>query len=234
MKEGAISRTVIRQNLEQISERIGRAAQGTGRVASEVTLVAVTKGVAPERIREAVGAGVTIFGENRVQEAQEKIPLIAEPNLQWHMIGHLQTNKIKTALSLFQMIESIDSVRLAREVSGAAVLENKVMPVLLEVNISGEKQKFGFGTEEIYTAIESMKGLTGIHIMGLMGMAPNVDEPGMRRLAFKKLKGIFTVCKAIRQENFEMKHLSMGMSDDFEMAIEEGSNMVRLGRAVFK
>jgi PLP dependent protein len=166
-----------------------------------------------------------------VQDAQEKIPAVT--GAEWHMIGHLQTNKIKTALGLFQCMQSVDSVRLAKEIDQHLVSENRSYPVLLEVNISGEKQKFGFEPDDLYSAVDEIKLLTRLEVHGLMGIAPNTEDAGARRAAFKKLKGLFTVLKSMKSERFQMKTLSMGMSDDFEAAIEEGSNMIRVGRALF-
>lgn len=254
----------IKERLAQVQEAIEKAAIKSGRSSKDITLVAVTKGVEPQVILEAREAGLLIFGENRVQEAESKIPVInqpankasadfqpankasadsqpatkasadSQPDVQWHMIGHLQTNKIKTALSLFALIQSVDSVRLAKEISEISAADNRVTPMLLEVNISTASKKFGFGADEIYTAIDLIVKLPAIKVLGLMAIGPNHVEDALKRQAFKKLKSIFSVCKSIKSNNLEMKHLSMGMSDDFEIAIEEGSNMIRLGRAIFR
>ena len=224
----------INERLAQIQEAIEKAAIKSGRFSKDITLVAVTKGVEPQAILEARGAGILIFGENKVQEAESKIPLINQSDIQWHMVGHLQTNKIRSALSLFNLIQSVDSVRLAKEISEISAADNRVTPMLLEVNISGEQKKFGFSTDEIYTAIDSIVKLPAIKVLGLMAIGPHKVEDEVKRQAFKKLKSIFSVCKSIKSNNLEMKHLSMGMSDDFEIAIEEGSNMIRLGRAIFR
>src|SRR3989338_2868419 len=224
----------IRERLAQVQEAIEKAAQKSGRSSKDVTLVAVTKGVEPQQVLEAREAGILIFGENKVQEAESKIPLIGQPDIQWHMIGHLQTNKIKTALPLFSLIQSVDSVRLAKEISEASGFDNKIASMLLEVNISGEPKKFGFTPEEIYTAIDSIVKLPAIKVLGLMAIGPNNVEDDVKRQAFKTLRGVFSACKSIKDNNLEMKYLSMGMSDDFEIAIEQGSNMIRLGRALFR
>jgi hypothetical protein len=223
----------MKERWEKVQSAIARSAEKVGRRPGDIAVVAVTKGVSAERILEARAAGMSIVGENRVQEAEGKIPVIADPGLSWHMIGHLQTNKVKTALSLFQLIQSVDSVRLAKTLSDESFAMGKVTSVLLEVNISGEPQKYGFGTEEIYTAIDQMAGFDGIRIQGLMGIGPGTPDDESIRIAFKKLKGVFGACKSVKQPNVEMKWLSMGMSDDFHIAIEEGANMVRLGRALF-
>ena len=227
------SKTVlIKDKFEKVVEKLAQAAQRSGRSLSDVSIVAVTKGAALPAILEAQQCGIKLFAENRVQDAQEKIPLVT--GAEWHMIGHLQTNKIKAALPLFQCIQSIDSVRLAKEVHEALLPENRVMPVLLEVHVSPEPQKFGFKPEEIYSAADEIRALTQLDVQGVMGIAPNTDDMEARRAAFKKLKGVFTVLKSMKSDRFQMKTLSMGMSDDFETAVEEGSNMVRLGRALFK
>ncbi len=222
--------TSIKENIEQVQARIGAAAERSGRSLKDITLVAVTKAASVERILEAKEAGLTIFAENRVQDALLKIPYI---QAEWHMIGHLQSNKIKPTLELFQMIQSIDSVRLAEKINEELLAQNKMMPVLLEVNVSQEEKKHGFSPEEIYGAIDLIAPLTQIYVKGLMGIAPNVAEETPKREAFKKLKKIFIVLKALKSERLQMQTLSMGMSDDFEIAIEEGSTMVRLGRAIF-
>ncbi len=223
--------TSVKLNLDELLGRIDRAAQKSGRTGQEVTFVAVTKHASVAAILEAQQAGVRVFAENRVQDALEKIPQI--PGAEWHMIGHLQTNKIKAALGLFQYFQAVDSVRLAREINAQLVPESRALPVLLEVNISGEKQKFGFEPDNIYSAVDEIKKLTQIEVLGVMGIAPNTEDVELRRAAFKKLRGVFTVLKSMKGERFQMKYLSMGMSDDFEVAIEEGSNMVRVGRALF-
>ena len=222
--------TAITENIEQVRQRIDAAAQKSRRSSKDVTVVCVTKSANIEQILEAQKAGLSIFAESRVQDAAEKVPQVPA---EWHMIGHLQTNKIQTALGLFQCLESLDSVRLAEEINEQLLPLNKVFPVLLEVNISGEKQKFGFEPEQIYSAVDRIKALTQLEVRGVMGIAPNTPDPEARRAAFKKLKSIFIVLKGMKSERFQMQTLSMGMSDDFEIAVEEGSNLVRLGRAIF-
>ena len=223
----------VKENLEKTEARIASAAAKSGRSRKDITLVAVTKGASIPQILEAKALGLEIFGENKVQEAGPKITEIGAGS-QWHMIGHLQSNKVPEAVSLFSMIQSVDTARLAEKINTEAQKQNKVMPILLEINASGEEQKYGFAPEEIYTAIEEISVLEHLEVLGVMGMAPNSEDPAARREAFKKLRSIFSVCKSIKKENIKMKHLSMGMSDDFEVAIEEGANMVRLGRVLFK
>lgn len=220
-----------KSKIEEVQAKIAAAAMKTGRTLKDITLVAVAKGATLEAILLALDAGIGIFAENRIQEAREKVPQVPA---QWHLVGHLQSNKIKDALQLFEMIQSVDSLSLAGKLNAELLSQNRVFPVLLEVNISNEKQKFGFEPQELYGAVDEIKNLSQIHVMGLMGIAPQSPDAEARRAAFKKLRGLFGVCKTLKSERFEMKYLSMGMSDDFEIAIEEGSNMVRLGRALFK
>ena len=222
----------VKEKLLAVETRIAGAAARAGRKREDITLVGVTKKATLEAIREAYDAGLKVFGENKVQEAETKIPL-ADFAAEWHMIGHLQTNKIKTAAALFSFIQSVDSLRVAKALSRASAESAKTIKILLEVNISQEPQKYGFNSQEIYRAIEEIAALPFISIQGLMGMAPLTEDESGKRAAFKELKGLFSVCKSIKKENIAMRYLSMGMSDDFELAIEEGSNMVRIGRAIF-
>ncbi len=211
-------------NLESVRLRIARACRRAGRSPEEVTLVAVTKGVAPSVIAAAFELGIRNFGENRVQEAEEKIKQLSHlnPRPVWHMIGHLQSNKVKPALALFDIIQSVDSVRLALLISRYT---RKKVPVLLQVNVSGEASKSGFPLSEIGQAFEAISRLPQIGIKGLMTIAPVVDNPEDVRPVFRKLWEL--------GDSFRLEHLSMGMTDDFEVAIEEGATMVRLGRALF-
>ena len=223
--------TGIKEKIVAVNERLEKAASRSGRSLKDITLVAVTKGAKLETVLEAREAGLGVFAENRVQEALTKVPQVAS---EWHMVGHLQSNKVRPALELFQMIQSVDTLRLAERINEEALAMNRVVPVLLEVNISGEAQKYGFRPEEIYSAVEAAAALPQIKVMGLMGLAPAGEEEAPKREAFKKLRNLFSVCKTLKNKNIEMKHLSMGMSDDFEIAVEEASNMVRIGRAIFR
>ena len=222
--------SVITENVLAIGERIDAAARKTGRTAQDITLVAVTKGIAGASVLEAQHAGLKVFAENRVQEAETKVPAV---QAEWHMVGHLQSNKIKPAIELFSLIQSVDSVRLAEKIQTEARTLQKTVSILLEVNISGEEQKFGFSPEAVYAALETMKSFSHVRVLGLMGIAPNTKDLETRRASFKKLKGLFGACRSVKSENFDFKLLSMGMSEDFEIAIEEGSNMLRLGRVIF-
>ncbi len=206
--------------------RIDEACRRGGRSPDEVTLVGIAKGFPPEAIREAVAAGLMQLGENRVQEAQGKLPLLADlsPRPTWHMVGHLQTNKIKTALSLFDIIHSVDSLHLA-EAIGARAPQSMRVPVLLEVNVAGEAAKYGFSPAELPAQTEAIRGLPGIDVRGLMTVAPLVEDPEQVRSVFQRLRGL--------ARSLELPELSMGMTDDFEVAVEEGATIVRIGRAIF-
>ena len=223
--------TDIQPKIDRVKQQIDAAAKKSGRSLADISIVAVTKNAKVEAITQAKEAGIGIFAENRVQDALEKVPQVPG---EWHMVGHLQSNKIKDALQLFQMIQSVDALSLAEKLNAELLAQNRMFPVLLEVNISGEKQKFGFKPEELYGIADEFKNFSQIQVIGLMGIAPNTPDAEARRASFKKLKGLFSVCKTLKSERFQMKHLSMGMSDDFEIALEEGSNMLRLGRIFFK
>jgi pyridoxal phosphate enzyme (YggS family) len=214
----------IAHNMQKVRERIASAAARAGRSPDEVTVIAVTKTVTETAIQEAINAGITDFGENRVQEAQRKIRELSgcEPSPAWHMIGHLQRNKVQTALQIFDIIHSIDSLRLAQEISTQA---ERIVPVLLQVNVSEEETKGGFPTGEIDKAIKEISELPNLSIRGLMTIAPLVDDPEEVRPVFRRLREL--------RDSFGMAHLSMGMSDDFEIAVEEGATMLRLGRIIF-
>ena len=217
----------MRLKLQSLKQRIQSAALKTGRSLEDVALVAVTKTAEPAEILEAAEAGLRVFGENRVQEAARKIQAVQFPSVEWHLVGHLQTNKAAQAVSRFSMIQSVDSIKIAKAVSDEALRQQKTMPVLLEVNISGQPRRYGFSWEEVEEAAPRMAKFSGIRVEGLMGIAPHPAEDTEKRKCFRKLKDLFLKLGP-------MKYLSMGMSDDFEMAIEEGSNMVRIGRALFQ
>ena len=214
----------IAQNLQVIERRITEAAHRAGRSPDEITLIAVTKGLTARDVEDALKAGVRHVGENRVQEAMEKIGHLStlQPHPTWHMIGHLQTNKVKTAVEIFDIIHSIDSLRLAQALSGRA---NKPITVLLQVNIAQEEPKSGFSEIELSKAMVEITRLPGIEIKGLMTIAPLVSDPEEVRPIFQRLREL--------RDSLGLQHLSMGMSDDFEVAVEEGATMLRIGRAIF-
>lgn len=231
--------TSIRANLERVRERIAEAAERAGRSPDDIALVGVSKTIGPEIVRESIEAGLTEIGENRVQEAQPKIETLgpeAEASgrpVRWHMVGHLQRNKAKTAVGLFDLIQSLDSRRLAEAVNKAALEAGVKMDVLCEVNTSGEKSKFGLAPSEAVKFVAELADLKGMQVRGLMTIGPMVADPDEARPAFGKLRDLG---RELEGEGFpwaEMRYLSMGMTSDFEQAIEEGSNMVRIGTAIF-
>ncbi len=222
----------IADNLKMVTDRIASAAKRSGRDLPYVKLVVVTKTVDVDRIREAVDAGALILGENRVQEAKEKIEKLG-PIASWHLIGHLQTNKAKYAVKLFYLIHSVDSLELAKEIDKQAAKIGKVQDVLIEVSISGEASKAGVASENAAALVKGAAKLKNISIKGLMTMPPYSDSPEDSRPYFKKLREL---SESVASENIpgvSMKELSMGMSGDFEVAIEEGATMVRVGTAIF-
>ncbi len=214
----------IAANIREVQGRIARACELSHRSPEEITLVAVTKGFEASEIRTAFDCGVRNFGENRVQEAEDKIGQLADlkPDVTWHMVGHLQSNKAKTAVGLFDIIHSVDSVRLAEVLSRRV---EKAFPVLLQVNVSGEATKGGFAVNEVESAVEEMRRLPNLKVMGLMTIAPLVADVEKARPVFRKLRQL--------GDSLRLEHLSMGMTDDFEVAVEEGATMLRIGRAIF-
>lgn len=219
----------VAANLAAIRDRIANACQRAGRRSSEVEIVAVTKGHGPERVREASEAGLRLFGENRVQEAKAKIPQ-CPGQAEWHLIGHLQTNKARDAVRLFAMIHSVDSLRLARELQKQAEKEARHLPVLIEVNVSGETSKFGYQPEQLLAELEELNALPRLELRGLMTMAPWTPEPEKVRPVFRRLRELKTACE--QRLGVSLPHLSMGMSNDFEVAVEEGATLVRIGTAL--
>jgi hypothetical protein len=222
----------IRENLERIKEKIRVKSELVGRDPREITLVAVTKTVEADRIEEAIVAGVNIIGESRVQEAKEKYEKV-ESRVIWHLVGHLQRNKAKDAVKIFDLIHSVDSAELAKEIDKQAKKIGKIQKILVEANVSGEESKYGLNPEGVITFLQEVSGLPNIKVEGLMTMAPFYENPEDCRPCFRKLKELVEEVKAKNIKNVEMTYLSIGMSNDFEVAIEEGSNMVRIGRAIF-
>ena len=219
--------SLIKENLLRVMERIEGAARRVGRDPNGIKLVAVSKTVEAARIREAIEAGVSILGENYVQEAQKKIEEIGKP-VSWHFIGHLQSNKTKVAIRLFDMIHSLDSFSLAEELNRRAEQANQVIKVMIEVNLSREATKFGTDEEALLNLARRIQTLNHLSLEGLMTMPPYFDSPEMSRpyyIALRKLK------ERMVGEGISIKELSMGMSNDFEIAIEEGATYVRVGTA---
>jgi pyridoxal phosphate enzyme (YggS family) len=217
-------------NLNLIQQRIRAACERSGRAASSVQLLAVAKTHPPETVTAAAQLGLTFFGENKVQEARAKIPQ-CPGRLHWHFIGHLQSNKCREAVELFEMIESVDSLALAQEINRRAEQAAKTMPVLLEVNVAGEASKFGYAPERLLAELPEVNALPRIEIHGLMTVPPWTDEPEKGRPHFRKLREVKEQCEQIL--GAPLPHLSMGMSGDFEIAIEEGATIVRVGTALF-
>jgi pyridoxal phosphate enzyme (YggS family) len=222
----------VEEKIKDIWSRIEKAGEKIGKNKDDINLVAVTKTVEVERIKEAIKCGIKIIGENRLQEAESKFDQITE-KVEKHLVGHLQTNKAKKAVELFDFIQSVDSQRIAQEISKRASQMGKVMSVLVEVNTSGEKSKFGIDPGQVLSFVKSISNLEGIKIKGLMTIGLFSDNPEDTRPCFKKLKSIFEKIKSENVPHAEMKYLSMGMTNDFEMAIREGSNMVRIGTGIF-
>jgi pyridoxal phosphate enzyme (YggS family) len=218
------------QNLESIHRRMAAAGARAGRDGSLVTLLAVSKTHPPEAIRAAVEAGQIIFGENKIQEAKAKIPL-CPGRARWQFIGHLQSNKVRDAVELFEMIQGVDSLAIAREISKRAVAAGKTMPVLLEVNVAGEGSKFGYRPEQLLLELNELNALPKIEIHGLMAIPPYTPLPEKARPYFQKLRELKTRAEMVL--GAPLPQLSMGMSGDFEVAIEEGATMVRIGTALF-
>lgn len=217
-------------NLEVIQHRIAAACERAGRESGSVTLLAVTKGQPPERVKAAADLGLTLFGENKVQEAKAKIPL-CPGKLRWHMIGHLQSNKCRDAVSLSEMIESVDSLALAEEIHKRADQAARTMPILLEVNVAGEASKFGYQPAQLLADLKAINALPRIEIHGLMTVPPWTAEPDKARPHFRRLRELKSECEQIL--GAPLPQLSMGMSGDFEVAIEEGATIVRIGTALF-
>jgi len=228
----------ITDNIAIVRSQIGEAARSAGRDPGEIKLVAATKTVSLPQIAEAIKAGLTDFGENRVQEALPKIASF--PQVNWHLIGHLQRNKVKDVIGKFSLIHSVDSERLAREISGRYLGPGtgyqgdlKAVPVLIEVNVSGEASKYGVTPEQLFPLLQVISGFANISVEGLMTVAPIVPDPEKARPYFARLKALSERIKEQRLPNVVMKYLSMGMTDDFPAAIKEGSNLVRIGRGIF-
>ena len=227
--------TDIAANIEKIRERIAKASKRVNRDPSEIKIVAATKDVPADLISRAIEAGITEIGENKVQEAGPKYEALSSkyPNLTWHMIGHLQTNKVKKALEIFSIIHSVDSLRLAEEIDRRAKEAGKKIDILIEVNTSGEITKFGAPIEAVRQLVRLVSELQNVKVKGLMTVGLLTDDPEKARPSFRMIRDLKEDIDRQKIGDIEMKYLSMGMTDDFEVAIEEGSNLVRIGRAIF-
>jgi len=219
----------IKDNILRLKERIQKAAERKGRNVDEITIVAVAKTISPQRIEEAIRHGIKIIGENRVQEVKEKFEVLGN-RVVWHMVGHLQTNKVKDALKIFSMIHSLDSIRLASEIERRA---EKPVDCLVEVNTSKEQSKYGIAPNEVFDFYESVKQFKQINVLGLMTIGPGwaIQDPEASRPCFRLLHDL----RDELAQEFDMPFsiLSMGMTSDFEVAIEEGANVIRVGTAIF-
>lgn len=215
---------LVYENIQEVQKRIESACERSGRSPDEITLVAVTKTIDAAIITSAYEYGIRHFGENRVQEAENKIEALAalRQSITWHMIGHVQTNKVKPVTRLFNIVQSVDSMKLA---SSLDMQTQETLPVLVQVNVSGENTKSGFSVDQVSKAISEMNRLTHLDIKGLMTIAPWTDNEEQVRFVFRTLREL--------RDKLGLEHLSMGMTDDYEIAIEEGSTIVRIGRAIF-
>ncbi|MFZ0917342.1 MAG: YggS family pyridoxal phosphate-dependent enzyme [Candidatus Udaeobacter sp.] len=220
----------IAENLERVREQIAQAAARAGRVAEEIQLVAITKTHPAEKVREAIEAGQTLFGESRVQEARAKIPELPS-NLRWHFVGHLQKNKIRHALPLFEMIHSVDSLVLAQDINRIAEEQGMHPRVLLEVNVAGEGSKFGFESETLRAEMESLLALPRLSILGLMTIPPLAEKAEASRKYFVQVRELLDRLQT--DFHVDLAQLSMGMTEDFVVAVEEGATLVRVGTAIF-
>lgn len=219
-------------NLKEVENNISKACERASRKREDVTLIAVSKTKPSDMIAAVYNEGIRDFGENKVQEILEKKPVLAD-DISWHMIGHLQRNKVKQVIDKACLIHSVDSLRLAEQIEADAAKQDIVVPVLLEVNVAEEESKYGFTTEEVIHAAETIAGFPHISIKGLMTIAPNVENSEENRPIFRKLKQLSVDIINKNIDNISMEILSMGMTNDYEVAIEEGSTMIRVGTGIF-
>lgn len=222
----------IAENLKEVQRDINEVCKKCGRDPSEVTLIAVSKTKPLEDLKEAYDAGARDFGENKVQELTAKMPNLPS-DIRWHMIGHLQRNKVKYIAGEVELIHSVDSFRLAEEINIQAKRKKIIIPALIEINIGDEESKFGVRPDEAKELCKEISELDSIHIEGLMTVAPAADDPEKVRRYFRKMHELFLDIKSENIDNVEMKILSMGMTNDYKVAIEEGSTMVRIGTGIF-
>lgn len=222
----------IKENLENVQMKIEAACKRSGRSPEDITLLAVTKTVPVSRISELMDLGITSLGENRVQELLSKYDEL--DGAKWHIIGHLQTNKVKSIVGKVDLIHSVDSIRLAEEIGKQSVAKGIVTDILLEVNVSGEESKFGMNIDFVDEMVEACSRIEGIYVKGLMTMAPLDAQKHEIREIFSSLYKKYVDISAKKYDNVSMVYLSMGMSNDFEIAVEEGANIVRVGRGLFQ
>lgn len=223
---------MLKDNFETVEKNVANACARAGRDRSEVTLIAVSKTKPVEMLREVYDAGARDFGENKVQEICEKYDKLPS-DIKWHMIGHLQRNKVKQVIDKVTLIHSVDSYRLAQEISVQAQKKGLSIPILIEVNIAGEESKFGISADDTIQLVEEIAALPNLKIQGLMTIAPYVVDPEENRLYFRQIKQLSVDIKNKNIDNVSMDVLSMGMTGDYEVAIEEGATMVRVGTGIF-
>lgn len=223
---------MIAENLEQVRKNIDEACRTAGRDPGEVTLIAVSKTKPVELLQKAYDAGERCFGENKVQEIMDKYPRLPG-DIKWHMIGHLQRNKVKYIADKVAMIHSVDSLRLAETIEQEGSRHNVVIPILLEVNVAEEETKFGLRIEEVLPLVETIAGFPHVKIQGLMTIAPYVQDPEENRKYFRQLKKLSVDIAAKNINNVNMSVLSMGMTGDYQVAVQEGATMVRVGTGIF-
>ena len=224
---------MISENLAQIKRRILDASTRTGRSSSDVRLLAVSKEQNNMTVAEGIGAGMALFGENKIQEARSKIEIFGRNRLEWHFIGRLQKNKIKFIFDLFDLIHSVDSLALAKAIHKKAQDLGSCMPILLQVNVSGEKSKLGMDPHDLPEEIKKMAKLEGVKIKGLMTIPPYSTNPENSRKYYTRLRQLRDLCSNLEIRGVQLDELSMGMSNDFEVAIEEGATLVRIGTELF-
>ena len=223
---------MVAENYREVDRRVGEACARSGRNRKEVTLIAVSKTKPVELIKEAMDAGADVFGENKVQELCDKYEQLPK-TLHWHLIGHLQRNKVKYIVDKVDLIHSVDSMRLAEEISKEAEKKQTDVKVLIEVNVAQEESKFGVSVDETEELVREIAKLPRIHVLGLMTIAPNVSDPEENRPVFRTLKKLAVDIKMKNIDNVRMDVLSMGMTGDYQVAIEEGATMVRVGTGIF-
>ncbi|MFA4838318.1 MAG: YggS family pyridoxal phosphate-dependent enzyme [Candidatus Neomarinimicrobiota bacterium] len=227
-------RSRISANWNRLNDQIAATTTRIGRVPETIKIVTVGKTFPVAILKAAMEVGIRVFGENRVQEAAPKIEFFRNiPDIEWHMIGHLQTNKAKKAAELFNVIQSVDSVRLAQLLSTEGGRLGRTIPVFIEINTSGESAKSGMAPDALFPALDEIAVLPNIAVSGLMTVGPLTDDVGQIRHAFRQLKKLYDRAREQSYPNCHFERLSMGMSGDFEIAIEEGSTMIRVGRAIF-
>lgn len=223
---------MLAENLKKVEEQIAASCEKAGRDSSEVTLVAVSKTKPVELLMQAYQAGARVFGENKVQEIVDKYPQMPD-DVEWHMIGHLQRNKVKYIIDKVKMIHSVDSLRLAQTIEQEGAKQGICMPILIEVNVAEEESKFGLKMSEVEPLLREISGFSHVKVMGLMTIAPFVEDPEENRQVFRELKKLSVDIAAKNINNITMSVLSMGMTGDYTVAVQEGATMVRVGTGIF-